>query len=47
MKKICLISAVALLCLVSCTSDRQTELKGSNLQYEVWSSEKIFALLPD
>ena len=38
MKKICLISAVALLCLVSCTSDRQTELKGSNLQYEVWSA---------
>ena len=35
------------MCLVSCTSDRQTELKGSNLQYEVWSSEKIFALLPD
>ncbi len=47
MKKICLISAVALLCLVSCTSGRETELKASNLQYEVWSSEKIFALLPD
>lgn len=47
MKKICFLSALAVLCLASCTSGRETELKGSNLQYEVWSSEKMFALLPD
>lgn len=35
------------MCFVSCTSGHKTELKGSNLQYEAWSSEKIFALLPD
>ena len=47
MEKKGLCAFAALLLLAACASQPDTELSDTNIQYETWSAEKLFNLLPD